>query len=339
VSVYHARRRTLIVQAGGQLSFPSVVELRFKLVPGEPFGVGDGPSQTVRLGSTARMTFDANSGRQNVVSDPPVERVVIDMDLEDDLRVRFDGNEMFLTTSCSNMEKLGQLIDWAESVVPAFLAIEFVDAPGVSEISGDAGEVHFSVQYVGGSGTFDAVTVEIQHERLLKTFRRLERREADRDRRLMVALKHFRAATRLEQVGYMPWEFMSEIILNYAKMLEVLFPAGQMIEGARAGLRELGYSDSEIEKWFIPALALRSNLDVAHVSLASFELTKLEGIQGYLEGASVKLRELLTRILGRFDAGEYVLPPYVPSAHSGTADSVLRRIAENFSTGRADPLA
>ena len=183
------------------------------------------------------------------------------------------------------------------------------------------------------------MTVEIQHERLLRTFRRLERREADRDRRLMVALKYFRAATRLEQVGHMPWEFMSEIILNYAKMLEVLFPAasGQMIEGARAGLRKLGYDESEIEKWFIPALALRSNLDVAHVSLASFELAKLEGIHGYLEGASEKLRELLTRILGRFDAGEYVLPPYVPSAHSGAADAVLRRIAENFSTG-AEPI-
>lgn len=339
MSVYHARRRTLIVQDGGQLSFPSVVQLRFKLVPGEPFGVGEGPSQTVRLGSIARMTVDANSGRQDVVSDPPVERVVIDMDLAD-LRIRFDGNEMFLTTNCSNLEKLGQLINWAESVVPAFLAIEFVDAPRVSEISGDAGEVHFSVQYARGKGAFDAVTVEIQHERLHKTFRRLERWDPDRDRRLTVALNYFRAATRLEQAGHMPWEFMSEIILNYAKILEVLFPAasGQVIEGARAGLPEFGYSESEIEKWFIPALALRSNIDVAHVSLASFELAKLEGIHGYLEGASEKLRELLIRILGRFDAGEYVLPAYVPPAHSGAADAVLRRIAENFSTeARADP--
>ena len=62
-----------------------------------------------------------------------------------------------------------------------------------------------------------------------------------------------------------PWEFMSEVLLNFAKVLEVLFPASesQTIDAARAGLRELGFAEDEVEKWFVPALALRNHLDVA----------------------------------------------------------------------------
>ena len=65
---------------------------------------------------------------------------------------------------------------------------------------------------------------------------------------------------------------MSEVALNLAKTLEVLFPASasDTIDAARAGLSELGYESSIIEKWYIPAITLRNGLDVAHVSLATF---------------------------------------------------------------------
>jgi hypothetical protein len=65
-------------------------------------------------------------------------------------------------------------------------------------------------------------------------------------------------------------EFLAEALPNYTKVLVVLFPGQPGVEtmdSARAGLRQLGYPDLEIERDFIPAMALRSHIDVAHVYL------------------------------------------------------------------------
>ena len=54
---------------------------------------------------------------------------------------------------------------------------------------------------------------------------------------------------------------MPEMILNLSKVLEVLFPpdgAGRTLDAARRGLTALGFSRTEIEGDYIPAMALRN---------------------------------------------------------------------------------
>ncbi len=53
---------------------------------------------------------------------------------------------------------------------------------------------------------------------------------------------------------------MSEIILNYNKILEVLF--GQRRDKIRDGLSSLGYSPDDIEDKYIPINILRNQIDV-----------------------------------------------------------------------------
>jgi hypothetical protein len=51
----------------------------------------------------------------------------------------------------------------------------------------------------------------------------------------------------------------------------------------RSGLARLGYSKVEIETWFLPALLLRAEVDVAHVRLTLFSYEQLKTIQDYAE--------------------------------------------------------
>jgi hypothetical protein len=319
------------VQSGGPVEFPNTVELCFLFTPSEPFGVGSGPSKTARLGSVARLSYNAHCARDGVVSNPRLERVLLNYP-SDDLSIEFNGNEMRLGTYCQDEIRLGQLINWVESVLVGLLGLEFIDSPIVSEISGRVGDSSFVVIYAERSSAFDVVTVDMQKDRLRKTLRRLEKRDSSRDRRLTAALRYFIIASRLEQVGYTPWEFMSEVILNLAKILEVLFPAApsKTMDAARTGLARLGYESPEIEKWFIPTLALRSNLDVAHVSLALFDAAQLEGLHTYTQEATRRFQSLLATVVDRYDSGVYVAEPYDASAPTREVERILDRIALNF---------
>ena len=56
-------------------------------------------------------------------------------------------------------------------------------------------------------------------------------------------------------------EFLPEVVLNLAKVLEVLFPPGgdgRTRDAVRQNLSQLGFSELEIEADYIPAMALRN---------------------------------------------------------------------------------
>jgi hypothetical protein len=118
---------------------------------------------------------------------------------------------------------------------------------------------------------------------------------------------------------------ISHRLLNYAKILEVLFPgpSGRTIDSARAGLAELRFLTGEIEAWFVPALALRNNIDVAHVSLAVFKQGDLEVLHKYSGGAEGHFRTLLARVCDEVATGRWELPEY---RNDGPSDAVSATI-------------
>jgi hypothetical protein len=182
--------------------------------------------------------------------------------------------------------------------LPLLLNVEFIDSPTISLITGNVGGVRFEYIYAGRTSNFDVTSKEQQEERVRSSWRRLQRLESA-DVRLFAALHWLQVACRLELAGNTPWEFMSEILLNLAKILEVLFPGpeGATIEASRDGLRALAFRDEQIEAWFIPALGLRNGLDVAHVSLAELSPAHLEILHTYAETALVKFRMLMRKVM------------------------------------------
>jgi len=110
-------------------------------------------------------------------------------------------------------------------------------------------------------------------------------------------------------------------VLNLAKVAEILFSSSR--DSVREGLKGLAYTDVEIEAWFLPALALRSKLDVAHVSMASLSEEQLQVLHEYTEGAIKNYRELMTRLLSKYDLGDYALSPYTDSSHKKDIDKTI----------------
>ena len=118
--------------------------------------------------------------------------------------------------------------------------------------------------------------------------------------RMVGAVKYFHAACRLSRVGHTPWEFMGEILLNFCKVLEVLFPPtgdGMSRDAARAGLSKLGYSPEEIERYFIPVMLLRSKIDVGHVFLGLFTRLELTALHSYTELVERQWLNMLERVV------------------------------------------
>jgi hypothetical protein len=182
---------------------------------------------------------------------------------------------------------------------------------------------------------FDAVTKQIQEERIITAFKRLKLLDESKglqNRRLLAATQYFHLACRLNRTGGKLWEFLSESLLNEAKILEILFPAPpeKTIEYARSGLKSLEFSDVEIEALFIPALALRNAIDIAHPTLAVFSTDDATILYQYADQAEDAFRTLLQRVYQRVEAGTFIPQPVEDVSPSSKMQKVIMRIAENL---------
>ena len=150
----------------------------------------------------------------------------------------------------------------------------------------------------------------------------------------MAALHYFYVASRLSQEGSIAGEFLPEVILNYSKVLEVLFPPsgdGQTRDAVRRGLTELEFTDSEIEADYLPIMALRNEIDVAHVDLSLFKREQLTLIHSYTEYAEECFRILLSRVLNAIEEGNFTVAPYEATSASPRAISIIERLQEHAS--------
>jgi hypothetical protein len=129
--------------------------------------------------------------------------------------------------------------------------------------------------------------------------------------------------------GHNRFEFMAEALLNLAKSLQSLF--GQVRDDIRAGIDKLNcFSNAEIEGKFLPAMVLRDQFDVAHVSLSMLDREQLRTLHDYTDLAEDSFRMLLKTILTRVESGEYALAADPGSSLSGDKQAILRKLRENI---------
>jgi hypothetical protein len=121
--------------------------------------------------------------------------------------------------------------------------------------------------------------------------------------------------------------------LNLAKCLEVLFPPSKKVEtidSTRSGLRAWGYSDDQIERDFIPAIALRNKVDVGHAQLGLFSMEQLKVIRAYTDRAEDAFREMLNDLLARLELGEAQVEGYEPGPADQDAQKVIDRLKQKM---------
>jgi hypothetical protein len=124
-------------------------------------------------------------------------------------------------------------------------------------------------------------------------------------------------------------EYLSEVVLNLCKSLESLFPAekGQGSRDAvRAGLATLGLLSSRIEREFMPVMALRSELDVAHIALFQLDHEQAQVVSNYVESIEASFRELFRDVLRKVQCGETVGTPKNDWKPSRSVSKVIDRM-------------
>jgi hypothetical protein len=242
-----------------------------------------------------------------------------------DGRIAVDGATVTVTTEVRSRKELDNILETYFYALPPLLALEMLESPIVTEVHGRMGAVSFCWGLLdSGRESLDATTKERQEERVQRAFSRLsmlDERHGLANRRLLAATQYLHIARRLLRAPGRRWEFLSEALLNFAKILEALFPAApqQTLDTTRQALSALGFTNIEIEALYIPALALRNSVDVAHPTLAAYTAEQLAVLARYTESAEEAFRRLLDRIFESVAHGEFAVaaPPDIkPSAET-----------------------
>ena len=332
---YQLRERTLRVGKADTLDFPNDVEIEFTFCPSEALGMVTGQGRTAIRGDTIRISYNANTGRQYVTSLELLKPLEVTIKYKG-FKIELAGNKLHILTHCATGKDLIELIESVYYMLPSLLNLDFLDSPMIELTCGKVGNVSFSWEHKQAVGAFDVTTQEIQEKRVVVAWNRmtlLSRHSARR--RLLAALQYFYIACRLSEAGTSPSEFMAEIILNYCKILEVLFPPsgnGQTRDAPRQGLKKLNYSEEEIERDFLPAMALRNEIDVGHVKLSLFSQAQLNILHRYTDAAEGAFRSMLQRLLAKIESGYDVIPKDPTGVLDLQTANIIQRLTKYFGT-------
>jgi hypothetical protein len=275
----------------------------------------------------ASADYNARTGQYTIASTNPLTPITLDL-VDKNHRVSVRGNVLTVELSVASQEDLHEFIEGVYYGMPLILAADFADPPIITDVSGTVNGFAFGWNLMRFQAEFHTTTQDEQTDLIWKGWQRLAALAAPEQRRVAAALHYFHVATRLERVAQAPGEFLAEALLNYAKILEVLF--GESTQAMRAALRGLGFVDDAIERDFIPAAILRSKFDVAHVSLVLLDSEQLSVLQRFADRAEVQFRSLLSRTVARLDGADIALPDY--DIHGADADTarIISRMRASF---------
>ncbi len=328
---FTAKPRLVQLRGGASISLPREVTLTATLGPKWLFGAGGDFPRFVVAGSTGVSTIlNRNTGWWYMKGGTQPNPVLATHRTADGALLEVSGNQARLTFTPSYIEELSGAANALLYGIPMVLASQMPFPAVVESITGrsDMGEfgyeiavLRFRVPLVRQAEFNNQVSTGLRYLEILG--------QQDYSR-IHAGLAYFHRAARLIEAGHTPWEFMAEAVLNLAKCLEALFPAQgdtKSRDAVRAGLQKQGFSDSEVETWFVPALALRSNLDVAHVKLAILTRAHVELLHLYVENAAEHFRTLLQRVVTDALDGRATVAMYTPTAVEGEVLKSLSLLA------------
>jgi len=328
---YQVRPRVFRLEGGEALSFPADGEVRFHFSPGQPFGAEPGGGHTAVQNVAASAFFNANSGEHAVESKQPLSPLDITI-IEGERTVRMAGTTLTVTQPFESNQQLTELVESLYFSIPMLLAVQFADPPIITRVDGRIGEVEFRWELAIWKARFEITTQEKQEQSVVTSWKRIGFLSRPGSRRLLAALHYFHVALRLARRGEIAGEFLPEMALNFSKVLEVLFPPagdGRTRDAVRAGLRSLGFSETDIEADYVPAMALRNEIDVGHVDLALFKVDQLSAIHGYVEHAESAFKVLFKRIFEKLEDDSFDIEPYEPKSADGEAVKIVERLQQH----------
>ena len=333
---YQLRERVFRIIDGGSLEFPNSAEITITMEPLQAFGASAEGGHTVVMESEVHFLYNVNVGSYSITSSISLEPLEVNID-EPDRRWELKGNKLrIFLNNCDSIVDLEEHILSLFYGLPILLNVEFADPPVIEQVEGAVGGTRFNWELARVELPFKTTTQESQESKFFDSWKRLQLLGDQGNSRLLGALQYFYIASRLKNAGHSPWEFTAEIILNLNKTLEALFPPlgdGQPRDAVRKGLSMLGYSSEDIERKFLPAMALRNVIDIGHVDLSLYSRRQLDALQNYTEFAKSAWGDMLQLLMDQIADGKYVLDQYVQSPADSIAARIIERIEKYFGQG------
>jgi hypothetical protein len=301
---YQLQPRTIRFR-GDPPVFPSPATVELVLKPAQLFGGVEGPSRILVLGSDRHLEFNANTGRDKSWSSPPLLPVNVTAKWRN-AALTLKANRLACTFDCDSLDDLRNTVAALFYLAPISISQLLPDPAVVTRAEGRVGSVEFGWEHARGSSPALVATQELIEGRFARSLERLDMMMSAEKARLTAALHYLHVAKRLWTVPESPWEFASEVLLNFAKALEILF--GQARDEVRAGLGKVrGLDPTLIERVFIPVLLLRSHLDVAHSRLARIDLARRTRLYEFVAQLEGHFGTLLEAVIDSVQAGELQL--------------------------------
>lgn len=325
---YQIRPRIFRFQDEQPISFPAQCVLRFHFQPRQAFGTEASGGRTAVKGKAASLFFNLNSGAHWIESKAPLAPLDVTIE-EPSQKIILKGNVVEVSGVFDSLAIVENYLSGIYFTLPVLLNVDFADPPIVERVDGEVAGNHFRWELQEWKFPVSLTTQDKQEFRFADAWQRLNLVTGLAPRRLLAALHYFHVAVRLSRLGDRPGEFLSEATLNLSKTLEVLFPPdgdGKTRDSARRGLRRLGIEEASIETDYLPAMALRNEIDVGHVDLSLFTRDQLASIHAYTERAEQAFRQLLQVILAAVAKGEWTPPPYEQGELSAATKAVVARL-------------
>ena len=301
---YHLQKRIFQTENGEQFSFPNNVEIEIFLEPSEQFGLGNKPSRTGIQGTNGKIVTDLNVGRSGFLSNSPLDNPIESKIVYDNLTLELRGNILYSKSECKDANSLNELIVTLHYLIPFLLNINFAEPPVVKYTIGKVGDCSFEWILKTAEFSLEVTNKEKQEQIVIDSFERLKIFKGTSNRRLAAALYYFYMARRLEEAGNSPYEFMSEIILNFCKVLEILI--GPSRDKVRKELLKFGFNETEIEIKFMPIMILRNEFDVGHAFIKIINEESLILLYEYLKISEKDFRDLLKKVIISVEDGSYI---------------------------------
>ncbi len=341
---YDLNSFSVVFEDKGSIKLPSLVRLDVELGPETLFGIKDGFTRACFTGGNVSEIFiDFEKGTQgcrNVLKPEdfhgeftcPEAKSKDEKDVFKEYKIEMVGNVLSLSLDCENNKDFGILLYLARYLAPASLSLELWESVFVKRISGVCGDRPFKLRLPTYGNLMSVIRPGDVAKRIDYAFGNLHALRLIQNPRLKAALHYYHVACRLTAVGETVWEFVPEIVLNYVKILEVLF--GDNRENVRMQLEALGYDADKIETSFIPILLLRSHFDIAHARLSSPQKIDVPDVSKFILNVEVQIGDLIRKVIQKSKSGEFeLLPADSNSEYSDAEQKAWDEINENIKRG------
>ena len=329
------------IDALNQLSYPTEANITLNWSPKSPFdGCSNDGMSFGKEPNGIDIHQNKTTGKFSASSSNRFEPVDIEFEAGKDTTLRFQGSDLIVTKTVQSLDEVVQIFAFFAHEFSSLLSIYINDAPIVVGAIATLGESSFvlGLNFVPEQSVSNIVltTTQGQESLLVDAFQKavwiLTEGEPQR-RRLSAAMTFFQRACRLNLLAQRKGEFASEEILNYAKMLEVLFPpkgSEGTMDAARKELETLGFSELQRESLYVPMILLRNQLDSGHPLLSVPSVEQKNILFQYLDKAASAFRLLLHRIFQKIEAGEYCIPISTNSQLTKKNSKPIERLASNL---------